>query len=789
MKRVKKTPTPLSVRTKLLVMLAVLSLPVLIISLTQLNSYRRSLIEQARTSALRETAAAAATLASWLKELSSEAAQSNVVASTAANQLYQYIREHEWPTPGTLTVVFDQQGRPVQDPSASAPLPIPLTFPSEVSPQKWSDGSVRLTGTKRVGQYGWSVAVGVPLPEDTPAGRSALMLTVTWALTLLGSILLGVWAVGRFTKPLRQLASSVSTFGEGKLHERVAVQTSDEVGTMATSFNAMAASLQSKFNEVQTQGDFIEEVLDGLPLGVVVLDAQLIVRKANQTFTGFVGRDAASLTGRGLYEAAAGLAVLSDVVEDVRRTRRPFITYGLPLEMIARGDNAEADASKFWDITIWPTTARSAARGDLLLILSEVSKRVRAEKLATAAFAAEKSRNAELESVINQMNEGVVIVDRQNRYRINPMAAKIMGREPCEFRDGVHALIVDMHLRDAEGRELKPGETPLGRALERGERVSGEQLKMLRGDGEERFVAVSAAPLLGDENRREGMVAVFRDITEDVQQHNELVTAYDRLREHDRLKSAFIIGITHELRTPLNVIIGLCQTLGLDREYTLAPLQSESVMRMERNARALLLLVNDLLDYSRLEAGRSALQLESVEVKQVVKQIAERYAAEARNKGLELRLEVAPELGYVVTDRQKFSKVISNLVNNAIKFTSAGQVSIVAAPLDDQRWYVEVSDTGIGIPSEALTYIFDEFRQVDDRLARAYNGVGLGLALTRKIVELLAGDITVESKPSSGSRFRIVWPHKTQLRTGTGSLVGNSPLIATLPTDLRVRTG
>lgn len=786
MKRAKKPPTPLSVRTKLLVMLAVLSLPLLIISLTQLNSYRRSLTEEARTSALLETAAAAGTLAYWLKEFPSEAAQSSVVTPTAARSFYQHIREQEWPTPGTLTVVFDRQGQPVQDPQASAPLPVPLTFASEVSPQQWSDGSVRLTGTKRVGPYGWSVAVGVPLPENTPAGRSTLMLTVTWALTLLASILLGVWAVGRFTKPLRQLASSVSTFGEGKLHERVAVQTSDEVGTMATSFNAMAASLQFKFNEVQTQGAFIEEVLDGMPLGVVVLDAQLIVRKANQTFTGFVGRDAASLTGRGLYEAAAGLAILSDVVEDVRRTRRPFITYGLPLEIVAHGDEKE-DAAKFWDITIWPTTERSAARGDLLLILSEVSKRVRAEKLATAAFAAEKSRNAELESVINQMNEGVVIVDRQNRYRINPMAARIMGREPCEFRDGVHALIDDMHLRDAEGRELLPAETPLGRALERGERVSGEQLGMLRGDGEERVVALSAAPLLGEDNRREGMVAVFRDITEEVRQHSELVAAYDRLREHDRLKTAFIISVTHELRTPLNVVIGLCQTLGLDREYPLAPLQSESVMRMERNARSLLLLVNDLLDYSRLEAGRSALQLESVEVKQVVKQTAERYAAEARNKGLQFHVEVAPELGYVTTDRQKLSKVLANLMNNAVKFTSAGRVSIVAGPLDDQRWYIEVSDTGIGIPSEALTYIFDEFRQVDDRLARAYSGVGLGLSLTRKIVELLAGEITVESKPNSGSRFRIVWPHNMQLRTGTGSLVGSSALTAT--PSLRVRTG
>ena len=110
-------------------------------------------------------------------------------------------------------------------------------------------------------------------------------------------------------------------------------------------------------------------------------------------------------------------------------------------------------------------------------------------------------------------------------------------------------------------------------------------------------------------------------------------------------------------------------------------------------------------------------------------------------------------------------------MSNAVMFTAAGAVRIGAAPLDDARWYVEVSDTGIGISSDALQYIFDGFRQVDDRLARSYSGVGLGLAIARRIVELLDGEITVESRPNEGSRFRITWPRAVRVRTGTGSLV------------------
>jgi signal transduction histidine kinase len=155
----------------------------------------------------------------------------------------------------------------------------------------------------------------------------------------------------------------------------------------------------------------------------------------------------------------------------------------------------------------------------------------------------------------------------------------------------------------------------------------------------------------------------------------------------------------------------------------------------------------------------------------VISEIVESYREDAREKSLELSAEVSPDLGSVRTDRHKMSQVLSNLVSNAIKFTSTGSVTVTAGPVDDERWYVEVNDTGIGISTDALTYIFDGFRQVDERLARAYSGVGLGLAITRKIVQLLGGEITVESKQHQGSRFRIVWPRVAEPRTGTGSLV------------------
>jgi PAS domain S-box-containing protein len=753
------------VRGKLLLILAVLSLPLLIISLIQLSNYRSTLDQQAQTITRIQLSAAAGTLNSFLEDHPLQARGTSPLSPSEIDDLRERLKSHVAPASGTAIAVYDSKGQPVSSAAEPRPDSTILNTSSDIAGYvQWSDGARRITSVKRVDPFGWYVTVGASVSSGMFAGQSNLTLAATWALTLIASILIAIWAVGRFTNPLRQLASSVSTLGDGGLDERVKVETEDEVGALARSVNTMAEQLETKFEEVQTQGAFIEEVLDGLPLAVAVLDAKLIVSKVNSAFARAVDRDASALTGRGLYEAAGGLAVLSDIVEDVRRTRCPFISYGLSLELLARNDETseEAELKQYWDVTIWPTSEKSVTRGDLILILSEVSRRVRAERLATSAFASERSRAAELQSLINQMNEGVVIIDRFARYKINPAAAEIIGRRSQDLRDGAKAFVADIALQNLDGTEVTTEETPFMQALDRRESVSGKQFRVTRPDGEQRVVAISATPLVSDGGTVEGAVAVFRDITEEVMQHSQLVSAYDQLREHDRLKSAFVTNVTHELRTPLNVIIGLCQLLERDKQMPLASLQIDAVTRMERNARSLLDLVNDLLDYSRLEAGRAPLHVETFDVGDVLQEVVNQHIDAATDKRVRLHLELSPGLGNITTDKHKFEQVLTNLIGNAVKFTLAGEIRVAAKPVDQTHWSLEVTDTGIGISNDALTYIFDVFRQVDDRLARTYGGTGLGLAITKKIVELLEGEISVESTLEEGSRFLITWPRKIQ---------------------------
>jgi signal transduction histidine kinase len=153
-----------------------------------------------------------------------------------------------------------------------------------------------------------------------------------------------------------------------------------------------------------------------------------------------------------------------------------------------------------------------------------------------------------------------------------------------------------------------------------------------------------------------------------------------------------------------------------------------------------------------------------------VEKLVNDYKAVAREKGITVEYEIADSMPQVLTDAHKLQQVLTNLVGNAVKFTSAGSVNIKVSLTRDDSWVIEVSDTGIGISTEAIKFIFDEFRQVDDRLTRSYGGTGLGLAITRRISELLEGEIEVESTPGVGSCFRVKLPRVVRQRTGTGSL-------------------
>jgi len=237
----------------------------------------------------------------------------------------------------------------------------------------------------------------------------------------------------------------------------------------------------------------------------------------------------------------------------------------------------------------------------------------------------------------------------------------------------------------------------------------------------------------------------------------ELEHAYDSLAEHDRLKSRFFANVSHELRTPLTLILTPLERL-LAGEGGASEALRTRLRSMAGNTQRLLRLVNQLLDFSRLESGGTTVSFELRDVRALVEPIMQGFSFFARSKGLKLELRGPDDLPEVYVDPGKLDKVLCNLLSNACKFTEPGGTVVVRLASDQQSLRISVKDTGIGIRDEDLPKIFERFRQVDGGASRRYEGTGIGLALAKELAELVGGELGAESELGVGSTFTVTLP-------------------------------
>jgi signal transduction histidine kinase len=232
------------------------------------------------------------------------------------------------------------------------------------------------------------------------------------------------------------------------------------------------------------------------------------------------------------------------------------------------------------------------------------------------------------------------------------------------------------------------------------------------------------------------------------------------LEAANRHKSEFLANMSHELRTPLNAIIGFSEVL-LERMFgEINPKQEEYLQDVLASGRHLLSLINDILDLSKVEAGRMELELATFDLRLALDNALTLIRERAARHGLTVSLHVEPGVGEIVGDERKVKQVLLNLLSNAVKFTPAGgRIDVRAAPAGDAV-EIAVADTGIGIAPSDQEAIFEEFRQVGTDYARKREGTGLGLALARRFVELHGGRLQVRSEPGRGSTFTVTLPRR-----------------------------
>jgi signal transduction histidine kinase len=261
------------------------------------------------------------------------------------------------------------------------------------------------------------------------------------------------------------------------------------------------------------------------------------------------------------------------------------------------------------------------------------------------------------------------------------------------------------------------------------------------------------------------------------QQRQQILRQNLQLVEASRLKSAFLATMSHELRTPLNAIIGFSQILLRQTKGPLTPYQEEMVSRILTNGKNLLTMISDILDLSKIEAGRLELNLARMNLARLVTATVEELRSLTDQKPLTLSTEITLADPWIVNDAGKLRQVLVNLLSNAIKFTDQGQIQIRVGTIAPDWLTLAVSDTGIGIAPELLERIFDPFHQADQTLTRRHQGTGLGLAITQLLVTLMQGKIQVISESGQGTTFTVSIPRQLspeQVKTSIQSLMGDS---------------
>jgi PAS domain S-box-containing protein len=318
------------------------------------------------------------------------------------------------------------------------------------------------------------------------------------------------------------------------------------------------------------------------------------------------------------------------------------------------------------------------------------------------------------------------------------------------------------HMREVLGEALFARNEPFVRKVLAGEAQRFEQPN--GPGGPSRYSWVHYIPDVSEGEVR-GFFVLVSDITELKNAQHEAERLNEALRERtrqaeaaSRAKSDFLANMSHEIRTPMNAIVGLSHLL---QGSELAPKQRDYLARIQGAARSLLAIINDVLDLAKIEANRLEVEQVAFSLSEVFRHVEGLVAEKAREKGLELSCELPPDVpAQLLGDGLRLGQVLLNLLNNAVKFTEHGRVVMTARLVEEQgdavRLRFSIRDTGIGIPADALPRLFQPFSQADATTTRRFGGTGLGLSISRRLVELMGGELTVQSTPGQGSTFSFV---------------------------------
>jgi PAS domain S-box-containing protein len=368
-----------------------------------------------------------------------------------------------------------------------------------------------------------------------------------------------------------------------------------------------------------------------------------------------------------------------------------------------------------------------------------------------------------LRTLIDIIPDSIYVKDTQSRFtEANMAVVRFMG---AETRDQVLGKSDFDFYPDQVMKEFYGDEQQI---VKTGQPIFNKDEPNKNAKGELRWILTSKVPLRDSRGQIVSVVGIGRDITELRHAQERLQQAKEAAEAANRAKSQFLANMSHEIRTPMNAVISVAKTLSRFDTGNLTPKQREGLEIIYRSSQRLLMLINDILDLSKIESGKIELKLKPLSVDALLAAINSMVRTLNDNPNVEFFVERSPAVPRtIICDAEKLHEILTNILNNSVKFTERGQI-VLKIWVEQDRLHFAVSDTGIGIDKKYIDRIFDEFMQVDGSSTRKYQGSGLGLTICRKMVELLGGQIKAESELGRGTTVTFFVPLITARTTAEG---------------------
>ena len=508
--------------------------------------------------------------------------------------------------------------------------------------------------------------------------------------------------------------------------------------------------------------DFAQDVFDTVREPMLVLDAGLCVQAANAAFYATFEVSPGETENRHVYELGDGqwgLPSLRTLLEEIIPHSAVFNDFALEHEFPNIG------------LRVMLLNARRLHEDLILLAMEDVTDRRRAQGLLNQI-------ETYAQDVVDTVREPLLILDGSLRvHSANRAFYQTFHVVPEETERRLVYELGNGQWDIPALRTLLEDIVPMSSVFNDFELahdfpVIGQRVMLLN------------ARKMRQRNHAELLVLAMEDVTDRRRAEAEVAKAKDAAEAANRTKSLFLANMSHELRTPLNAIVGYSEML--QEEAAERQLQdfSTDLEKISTSGRHLLGLINDILDLSKIEAGKMELSLEVFDIATLIGEVASTIGIQAAKNGNTLEVSHAPDIGVMRGDLSKVRQGLFNLVSNAAKFTHDGQIKVVAERRmrDGSEWVqFRVSDTGIGLSAEQIVRLFQPFTQADASTTRRFGGTGLGLALTRRFCQMMSGDVTVHSVPGEGSVFTIKLPatlHDPQPETIDIGALGALPLSA-----------